>query len=203
MPRLILLGIDDKDVDILSHVRSLEPPPEMVVIHPDPEALVLRLGALAEIPVSIQSVDPLGDDVVLDGRYAFGRIGQTYAALIASNPLHYFEDSTDDLVQPGRHVFWVFEAGSESADGSFAAFIERVRNNPVDFEDGRLVYESAGRKLELQYQGDFRIDGEVQDLEYPRFDSPYVQAPRKPDVIRIEHDGESLLLDFYRMKRSE
>ena len=65
MPRLVLLGIEDKDVDVLSRIAGMEPRPEVVVIHPDPEALVLRLGALAELPISTQTVEPLGDDVVL------------------------------------------------------------------------------------------------------------------------------------------
>ena len=141
------------------------------------------------------------DEVIVDGRYAFGRTGQTYAALIARNPLHYSEGMTDDLVQPGRESYWVFEAGSEQSDASFKDFMARIRSNAVHYEAGKLVYETGNRKLELRYQGDFSIDGEVQDLEYPRFDAPYVQAPRKPDVIRFEHDGKTLLLDFYGQRR--
>jgi hypothetical protein len=141
------------------------------------------------------------DEVVLEGRYAFGRAGTSYAALIARNPLHYSEGMSDDLVQPGRESYWVFEAGSARDDGSFAGFMQRVRSNPVRYESGSLFYESSGRSLELRYRGDFAIDGEVQDLDYPRFDAPYVKAPRKPEVIRIEHDGKTLLLDFYGLKR--
>ena len=141
------------------------------------------------------------DEVLVDGRYTFGRTGTTYAALITRNPVHYTEGMSDDLVQPGRRTFWVFEAGSEQSDGLFADFMARIRSNPVSYESGRLVYTSGGRKLDLQYQGDFSVDGEKQDLDYPRFDSPYVKAPRKPDVIRFEHDGKSLLLDFYGLKR--
>ncbi len=141
------------------------------------------------------------DEVFLDGNYAFGRVGSTYAALIARNPLSYTQDMSDDLVQPGRQSFWVFEAGSERSDGSFEQFKRRIRSSPVHYENGRLKYESGGQSLELNYQGDFSIDGQIQDLEYPRFDAPYVKAPRKPDVIRFEHDGHSLLLDFYGNRR--
>jgi hypothetical protein len=140
-------------------------------------------------------------EVVLDGRYAFGRIGDTYAAFIGLNALAYAEGSTDDLVQQGRDTFWVFEAGSEWDDGSFPGFIERIRANPVAYEAGKLSYISEGRELSLEFQGDFSIDGAVQDLQYPRYDSPYVQAPRKPETITFEHEGYSLQLDFYGLRR--
>lgn len=140
-------------------------------------------------------------EVMVDGRYAFGRIGDTYAAFIGRNPLAFAGGSTDDLVQPGRDTFWVFEAGSEWDDGSFPAFIERIRANPVSYDGSRLTYTSRGRELALDYQGDFGIDGTAQDLQYQRFDSPYVRAPRKPETITIEHEGHALHLDFYGLRR--
>jgi hypothetical protein len=141
------------------------------------------------------------DEVRLDGRYAFGRVGQTYGAFIARNPLHYGEGTTDDLIQPGRDTYWVFEAGSRSVDGDFEDFMARIKSNPVSYEGGVLTYQSGERLLELRYQGDFQIDGIVQDLEYPRFDSPYAQVQRKPDSITIRYQGESLFLDFYNGRR--
>ena len=140
-------------------------------------------------------------EVVLDGRYAFGRIGDTYAAFIGLNPLAYAQGSSDDLVQPGRDSYWVFEAGSERGDGSFPAFIERIRGNALSYEDGELIYNSKGRELSLAFKGEFRIDGVAQDLQYSRFESPYVTAPRKPETITIEHEGYALHLDFYGQRR--
>tara|TARA_R110002049_G_scaffold154534_8_gene319056 strand:+ start:644 stop:2608 length:1965 start_codon:yes stop_codon:yes gene_type:complete len=141
------------------------------------------------------------DEVRLDGRYAFGRVGQTYSAFIARNPLYYAEGTTDDLIQPGRDTYWVFEAGSREADGAFEDFMARIKSNPVSYDDGKLTYKSAERLLELRFQGDFQIDGVVQDLEYPRFDSPYAQVQRKPDSMTIRYQGQSLFLDFYSGRR--
>ena len=141
------------------------------------------------------------DEVIVDGRYAFGRSGRSYAALVGRRELNYMEGTSDDLVQPGLDSYWVFEAGSEARDGSFAAFMQRIRGNDVRFENRHLRYTSGGRTLELHFQGDFLVDGEVQDLEYDRFDSPYAQAPREPDAIRIEHDGHALELDFHGLRR--
>jgi hypothetical protein len=141
------------------------------------------------------------DEVRVDGRYAFGRSGDSYAAFVTLNPLHYMEGTSDDLVQPGRESYWVFEAGSRTDDGEFEAFIARIKANPVAYADGRLVYTSGGRELALQYQGEFEIDGVRQELEYPRFDSPYAQVPRKPQTMTIAHGGHSLFLDFYNGRR--
>ena len=141
------------------------------------------------------------DEVRLDGNYAFGRTGETYGAFVALNDLHYFEDTTDDLVQPGRETFWVFEAGSAASDGDFDAFVARIKSNPVSYDAGRLSYASHGRELVLEYQGEFTIDGEVQNLDYPRFDSPYAQVPRKPESMSFAFKGQSLYLDFYNQKR--
>lgn len=142
------------------------------------------------------------DEVIVDGRYAFGRTGGSYAALIGRNALAYADGTTDDLVQPGLDTYWIFEAGSRSIDGSFAAFAERVRANAVAFDGSRLVYSSGGRDLGLKYLGDFTVNGDIQDFAYPRFDAPYASAPRKPKVIRIEHEGDVLELDFYGQQRN-
>ena len=141
------------------------------------------------------------DEVVVEGRYAFGRIGDTYAAFVGLNPLSYAPGTTDDLVQQGRDAFWIFEAGSEREDGNFDLFMERIRSNEVRYENGELRYVSAGRELSLEYQGEFAIDGVAQDLQYLRFDSPYATAPRKPETVTIEFEGHSLYLDFYKLRR--
>ena len=66
---------------------------------------------------------------------------------------------------------------------------------------GSRNHEDQGRRLALEFQGDFSIDGVLQDLQYQRFDSPYVQAQRKPKTIAIEHEGHALYLDFYGLRR--
>lgn len=142
------------------------------------------------------------DEVIVDGRFAFGRTGDTYGAFIGRYPLEYVEGTTDDLVQPGLDSYWIFEAGSRGRDGSFDSFAQRIRNNAVAFDGGVLSYASGGRQLELEYRGAFSVDGSAQDLEYPRFDSPYVRAPRKPEFIRISHGDDGLELDFYGQRRT-
>jgi hypothetical protein len=141
------------------------------------------------------------DKVDIDGNYAFGKTGDTYAAFISKNPLHYKEGTDDDLIQPGGNTFWVFEAGSKTTDGSYAEFKTRIKSNPVSFADNQLQYQSNEQTLNLQYKGDFSINSEVQSLEYPRFDAPYIKAEREPTTMEFNHAGHSLKLDFFNLKR--
>jgi hypothetical protein len=47
------------------------------------------------------------------------------------------------------------------------------------------------------------VNGKAVATDYPRFDSPWVKAPRKPDTILIEAGGRKLELSFDPMRRIE
>ena len=66
------------------------------------------------------------DEAAVEGRYAFGRSGDAWLALVAREPLAWAEGSQDDLVQPGRLSYWICEMGSPDTDASFAAFRQRI-----------------------------------------------------------------------------
>jgi len=65
MSRLILLGLGEKDVDVFSRIQALDPAPEILVVHPDPASLVLKLARLAELPTDTRPPEPRADDVVV------------------------------------------------------------------------------------------------------------------------------------------
>jgi hypothetical protein len=146
----------------------------------------------------------LFDTTVIHANYAFGKKEDIYCALIGRNELNLRAGSRDDLVQEGKSAYWITEAGSRGEDGSFEMFCERILNNPVEFdsEDLLLHYDSKGRQYQVKYKGDFNLNGQVIDTEYKRFDSPYCQAPFKPETVIIEFKGKSLELDFYNQKRA-
>jgi hypothetical protein len=145
------------------------------------------------------------DEALVEGRYAFGRSGDAYLALVAREPLAWAEESDDDLVQPGRLSYWICEMGSLETDATLAGFRERVRSSTATFEPRTrtLTWESGGRSLRLVYDGDFTIDGVRIDTDYPRFDSPWVRADRDPDTITIRAGGSELFLDFDALVREE
>lgn len=152
----------------------------------------------------------LFDSYDIEENHAFGRIGQTYVALIARNDLRLGQDSKDpantstyDLIQEGRQVFWVTEVSSKKEDGSYEEFVKRIRDNAVQFDARSLtLYYHSNDELTLTYKGDFKVNGEAMDLQYPRMDSPYAFVEREPETIEIRFDGHRLHLDFYNMERT-
>ena len=143
------------------------------------------------------------DTAFVADNYVFGKKGETYIAFIGANPLEYRDDANDDIIQEGRRVFWIAEAGSKIDDGSFDAFTDRILHNEITFDDStlELVYHSNGEEYELTYGADFRIDGNIVNTSYKRFDSPYVQAERKDKSITFTYNESSLFLDFENMIR--
>ncbi len=65
MNRWILLAIGDQDVDVLSRLPRETAPSDVVVYHPDPHALVLRLAEVAELHAVDRLPDPLPQDVLV------------------------------------------------------------------------------------------------------------------------------------------
>lgn len=159
----------------------------------------------------------LMDEVILDGKYAFGRVGDSYIALIGASDLSYLpykQEQVDslklpvsdpskeyDLVQYGAEQFWIYELGSASDDGTFADFRARIKSNKVTFENSTLIYETSGRTLKNIYDGAFTINGTEIDLDYIRFDSQYITAERKADVFSFSYTGHTLTVDFKNASR--
>ena len=143
------------------------------------------------------------DTVVVSGNIAMGKKGNTYCAMITKNNLTFRTNTTNNLIQPGKRVFWIMEAGSEQEDQSFGKFCERIRNNKCDFDSTKLLltYHSGGKKYELNYKTDFKVNGTVINTNYDRFDSPYCKAPRKAGTFAIHYKDNSLFLDFDKMIR--
>ncbi|HAE23240.1 MAG TPA: hypothetical protein DCG47_13105, partial [Spirochaetaceae bacterium] len=114
-----------------------------------------------------------------------------------------------DLVQrgPGAHYF-IIELSSSDRE-SFEAFKARIAANPVAFDPAlnALDYQSVldgedtPSRLRAEYGVSFSVDGETQDLDYGRYENPYVPGgyvERKAGTLRFEHKGAALSLDFTR-----
>jgi hypothetical protein len=143
------------------------------------------------------------DSVKIAGKYAFGKKGKTYCALIGKNNFYYVNNSSDDLIQQGRRVFWIIESGAEDQDVSFNNFCNRITGNKVIFDENNLIltYNSKGKELKLKYCGNFCINGSSVKTEYERYDSPYIKAKFKPDSLDFRYNKKFLHLEFSTMKR--
>lgn len=146
--------------------------------------------------------EALMDEVILDNNIIFGKKGDALIAMIGKEALAYADEDNEDLWQEGNVTYWITEMSSIDNE-SFEDFIERIRGNEINFDEEALSlnYQSQGMDYELTYQADFLVDGQIQDMSYDRFESPYSQTERKADVIQISYEDQSLTLDFYNMIR--
>jgi hypothetical protein len=145
----------------------------------------------------------LFDTAFIENNYAFGRKGDTYCAMIGTSEFTYRDDAQDDILQKGKQVFWITEAGSRERDGDFARFVQRIRDNQLEFnkESLELMYGSQGREYKLTFGGDFLINNEKITTDYSRYDSPYIKAEKKDKTLSFSYQGKSLFLDFDRLQR--
>lgn len=143
------------------------------------------------------------DSAFIDGSYVFGKLGDTYCAFIGAIDFHWRDDKKDDVIQDGKQTFWITEVSSKSEEKSFAGFISRIQNNPVNFdpETLELRYESGSQIYELEYNNSFKVNGQRFHTDYPRYDSPYVKGEKKDRTFTFTLNGKSLYLDFDNMIR--
>jgi len=143
------------------------------------------------------------DTTIVEGNYAMGKSGEIYFAFITKNELRWRANTSDDLIQDGKQTFWITEAGSQSEDGSFDSFFTRVKANPVSFDEQSmtLAYTSKGKAYELTFDKGFLLNGDLVNIDYPRYDSPYVHAEKKDNSIIYKFNGKTLHLDFENMIR--
>ena len=73
------------------------------------------------------------DSTVIYENYAFGKKGEIFCSMVGASNLEYRDEVREELIQKGKQTFWITEAGSESEEGSFESFIERILLNKVDF----------------------------------------------------------------------
>jgi len=136
------------------------------------------------------------DEWRVEGNEAFGLREDAYIALIAKNQLTLIGDDEDRLKQDGQDTYWITELGSKSDYKDLDDFIDEIHSRKITWNDGTLKYETPDRVIELKYDDHFTVNGEIQDTNYDRFDSPYVHAAREDELITLNWKGESLKLDF-------
>ena len=111
----------------------------------------------------------------------------------ASGDLRY-----DLIFEGGETHAWVTELSSIEQDGSFEAFVNRILANDYTFEAMKVTYASAGAQFEVKYNEYFKLNGELVDTEYARYESAYVdgKVERKAEVIRYVFNGKTLVLNY-------
>ncbi len=139
-------------------------------------------------------------DIRRSARSIACRAGDSYLAIVASAP--YSEKNGDELVFSEPVTGYAVVLGCSREDGSFEAFCQRIAASRLSLRGGSLSFE-RGARYRLDYRGRFSVDGQERSARYPRLDSPFARADRKPREILIRHEGAALLLNFDLRLRQE
>ena len=118
--------------------------------------------------------------------------------LLACGDLRY-----DLILEGGTNHAWITEVSSIEEDNSFEAFIQRILANDISYSNMNVNYESNDKTYDVLYNQYFKLNNELVDLEYDRYESDYVTTniKRKADVIIYSFNGYSLELDYKNNKR--
>lgn len=118
----------------------------------------------------------------------------------ASGDLRY-----DLILKGGKNHAWVTELSSIDQDGSFEAFVKRCLANSYTFEDMVVNYTSNAKYFDVKYNDYFKLNGEVVDTDYARYENAYVEekVERKAETIRYAFNGKTLVLNYKEGTRTE
>lgn len=109
----------------------------------------------------------------------------------------------DLIFEGGNTHAWITELSSAEQDGSFESFVQRVVSNEVQFEEMTVNYVSNGAYFEVCYDEYFKLNGDVVDTEYARFESVYGIVDRKSGVMNFSFNGKTLTLNYQEGTRAE
>jgi hypothetical protein len=132
---------------------------------------------------------------VHDRLYVAGKDGG-YIALFSLYPLE--EKSDEELIQPGVETGWAVVMGGEEYQ-NLEAFEKRMQLyelGKVNIELALLDNSDTDDYWALSYRGEFDFNGQLQDTDYPRLDSPFGHAERDPKEYAIRFGENSLRLDM-------
>ncbi len=143
----------------------------------------------------------LFDQTRLGPNWVVGRRDEGYVAIVGT---HHFEQiSETEIVQRGEHTGYAVVMGDDEEYTSLAGFLRQVKQYRVSLDGSRLMLSGVYGRYELNWRGDFRVNGRVMDANYPRYDSAAVHAPRNPSELTITGSADVLHLDWKSGERTE
>lgn len=141
------------------------------------------------------------DEVIEEGGWVFARKGNGYLGLRSQMPARWTEKGVlqgEGLIADGRRNIWICQLGRAAVDGAFSEWIERIAAAPLSYGDLAVTYAAPGvGELAFAWEGPLTLDGNPINLEhYRRFDNPYCRAEFGRGLYEIQHEGDSLKIDF-------
>ena len=77
-------------------------------------------------------------------------------------------------------------------------FVQQMLDNKCQYEDMTVLYESAGKCFDVKYSEHFKLNGELVDTNYARYENAYVdgKVDRGAEVISLAFGGKTLTLNY-------
>lgn len=143
----------------------------------------------------------LFDQTRLGPTWVAGRRGNSYIGIVAS---HHFEQiSETEIVQRGTQTGYAVVMADDEEFSSLADFLRELKQSRLSLSAHRLSLASPSGGFELVWKGEFRVNGRPVNTQYPRYESPSVQAPRNPEQLVVTGTDHQLRLDWMASTREE
>jgi hypothetical protein len=146
------------------------------------------------------------DRVVQNENWTFGLRGDSYIGLWSQKPARWVETgeyAQKELIADGKENVWICEMGNSDDYPSFEDFMEQVSSAGIISNGLEVVYESPAQGP-LSFGWDkplFNDEKEIVLNEYPRYYNHYTNTAFPAEVISLENNEHSLLLDYKNFDR--
>jgi hypothetical protein len=161
------------------------------------------------------------DEVVKEGNWTLGRLGDGYVALYSYRPTEFLRydparQATGGHVLPfdlvadgGADNVWIVECGRRARWGSFDAFRRAIQASTVQIEPRGatslgvspgydVVFRSPSQgEIRFGWASPLTVAGREQPLgSYARYDNPWAHAGFDSRALEIRHGRHGVRLDF-------
>ncbi|MGC9396326.1 MAG: hypothetical protein ACP5J4_15895 [Anaerolineae bacterium] len=136
------------------------------------------------------------DEVRFDGKWAFARVGQGYAAIYSQNGFEvgdFGQYAGRELVCRARENTWLVECGRAADWGSFEAFVAALTKAEIEDLEDALVYHSPSiGEFVTGWDVAPAVGGEPLKLHgYPLVDSPWATSAFGSGEMTLRYGDET------------
>lgn len=144
----------------------------------------------------------LFEQVILDNNMIFASLEGVHVSLIGRSKLKFSEKDKSDLIQEGKKHYWICEIGTKDQFTNLTAFVRHIKSTKIQYDERKLTYQSV-KHYEVTYKGDFKVNSQIVETQYKRYETPYIEANRKPSALEIKFNSQSLFLNFEKGERQQ
>lgn len=139
------------------------------------------------------------DEYLLDGGWAFARVGDAYLALYASQAFTLRRDGPDALCElraPGLRNVWLCQMGARDTDTSFENFRQRVLAHEPIIEGLHVTWPTIrNERLEFDWSGPLRRNGAEEPIVgFKHHESVFGLAEYPAETMDITYGGDVMRL---------